>query len=241
MTYTDPPCHEPTFLSPEEKADVEAWAHAGLELEALVYRLRRTSANYSRWLRIKRATRDLTLPLVTRTSPPRRQPASVVIRIQVVCIHCASGLVFGDPVSQFTVADVRTSMSHLRDNLVLGQLRKSCRENGGCLFRESLPGLRAEQDDMYLHSEPDEPFFDIPSAAPAQSSLRARGSIELSGDEHFQWGKRVELMEVTPRVRGNSNTATIWATVAASTGDSDAATSLRGAGFSATGMLAGHR
>ena len=40
---------------------------------------------------------------------------------------------------------------------------------------------------MYLHSEPDELFFDIPSAAPGSIELMPlAGSIELSGDEHFR-------------------------------------------------------
>jgi hypothetical protein len=42
---------------------------------------------------------------------------------------------------------------------------------------------------MYLHSEPDEPFFDIPGAAPGSISLTPlSGTIRLSGDEHFQVG-----------------------------------------------------
>jgi hypothetical protein len=42
-------------------------------------------------------------------------------------------------------------------------------------------------DDMYLHSEPGEIFFDIPSSAPGSIELTPlAGSIQLSGDEHFQ-------------------------------------------------------
>jgi len=42
-------------------------------------------------------------------------------------------------------------------------------------------------DDMYLHSEPDEPFFDIPGAAPGSIKLTPlSGPIRLSGDEHFE-------------------------------------------------------
>jgi hypothetical protein len=43
------------------------------------------------------------------------------------------------------------------------------------------------QDDMYLHSEPDEPFFDIPGTAPGTIELTPlAGSIQLSGDDRFQ-------------------------------------------------------
>jgi hypothetical protein len=39
---------------------------------------------------------------------------------------------------------------------------------------------------MYLHSEPDQPFFDIPSASRASIELTPlTASIQLSGDEHF--------------------------------------------------------
>ena len=40
---------------------------------------------------------------------------------------------------------------------------------------------------MYLHSEPDEPFFDIPRAAPGIIKVTPlAGTIRLSGDEHFE-------------------------------------------------------
>jgi hypothetical protein len=41
---------------------------------------------------------------------------------------------------------------------------------------------------MYLHSEPYEPFFDIPSAAPGSIQLTPlMGQVQLSGDEHFRF------------------------------------------------------
>jgi hypothetical protein len=39
---------------------------------------------------------------------------------------------------------------------------------------------------MYLHSEPDEPFFDILDAAPGSIRLTPlTGTVRLSGDEDF--------------------------------------------------------
>jgi hypothetical protein len=54
-------------------------------------------------------------------------------------------------------------------------------------YANHCPHCGAPQDDMYLHSEPDEPFFDILGAAPGSISLTPlSGTIRLSGDEHFQ-------------------------------------------------------
>jgi hypothetical protein len=58
-------------------------------------------------------------------------------------------------------------------------------EEGGT-FANHCPVCGAVQDEMYLHSEPDQPFFDIPGASPVSIELTSlAGSIQLSGDEHF--------------------------------------------------------
>lgn len=44
----------------------------------------------------------------------------------------------------------------------------------------------AEQDDRDLHTEPGDPFFDIPRATSHSIRLTPlAGQIQLSGDEHF--------------------------------------------------------
>ena len=48
-------------------------------------------------------------------------------------------------------------------------------------------GTQSEiQDDLYLHSEPDHPFFDIPHAPAGLIKLTPlSGTIRLGGGEHF--------------------------------------------------------
>jgi hypothetical protein len=55
-------------------------------------------------------------------------------------------------------------------------------------FRPAAPAAHCgpPQDDLYLHSEPDQPFFDIPHAAPGSIKLTPlTGTIQLNGNEHF--------------------------------------------------------
>jgi hypothetical protein len=93
--------------------------------------------------------------------PPRRCRARNAIRRSRSCIHCESGTVSGDPLTQFTVSDVWAM-----DDALVRQLepwpafRKVDRPD----FQESdfanhCPRCGALQEDSYLHSEPDDPFF----------------------------------------------------------------------------------
>jgi hypothetical protein len=109
--------------------------------------------------------------------------------IEVICVHCTSGRVSGEPLDRFTVSDVWA----INDSLArqLGRwpnYRKVIVQNAeDGYFANHCPNCGAPQDDMYLHSEPDEIFFDIPSAAAGSIELTPlAGSIQLSGDEHFQ-------------------------------------------------------
>jgi hypothetical protein len=53
-------------------------------------------------------------------------------------------------------------------------------------FANHCPHCSTPQEDMLLHSEPDQPFFDIPYAPPDSLELTPlAGEIQLSGDEHF--------------------------------------------------------
>jgi hypothetical protein len=98
-------------------------------------------------------------------------------------------MVCGEPLDRFTVSDVWA----INDSLArqLGRwpnYRKVIVQNAEVsYFANHCPNCGAPQDDMYLHSEPDELFFDIPSAPPGSIELTPlAGSIQLSGDEHFQ-------------------------------------------------------
>jgi hypothetical protein len=108
--------------------------------------------------------------------------------IEVICIHCESGTVSGDPLTRFTVSNI----SGMDDGLAQ-QLRSwpnfrrvDDLDGEGDLFANHCARCGAAQEDMYLHSEPEDPFFDIPRAAPGSIKLTPlRGAIQLSGNEHF--------------------------------------------------------
>jgi hypothetical protein len=111
--------------------------------------------------------------------------------IQVICIHCESGLADGRPLERFTLSDVWAIDESLARQLelwphyhkVLGPAEEGDRYANHC------PWCKSVIDDMYLHSEPDQPFFDIPGAAPGTLEITPlTGAIRLSGDEHFRIG-----------------------------------------------------
>ena len=108
--------------------------------------------------------------------------------IEVICIHCESGSVSGDRRTRFTVSDVWAIDEALAEQLrPWPTFRKVVdRDAGESYFANHCHRCGALQEDMYLHSEPDEPFFDIPHAAPGSIKLTPlAGTIKLSGNEHF--------------------------------------------------------
>jgi hypothetical protein len=57
---------------------------------------------------------------------------------------------------------------------------------GGC-FANDCPHCGAPVDDLYLHSDPDELFFNLSGASSGSVKLTPHvGRIELNGDEHFE-------------------------------------------------------
>lgn len=109
--------------------------------------------------------------------------------IEVICIHCKSGTVSGEPLGQFTVSDIRALDADLAHQLrpwpSFHEVRDPDAESS--LFANHCSRCGAPQDDLYLHSEPDDLFFDIPRAAPGSIRLIPLvGFIRLSGDEHFE-------------------------------------------------------
>jgi len=179
------------FVPPEEKAEAQALgASWDADSKRWYFDSGEPSAKYSRWLPEAEHDEEFT---ITSTEAYVAAAAAACQRchspIRVICIHCASGLVFGDPLSQFTVSDVwAISDSLARELRRWPNYRKVLVQNQeDGYFANHCPNCGAAQDDMYLHSEPDEPFFDIPCAAPGSIELTPlAGSIQLSGDEHFR-------------------------------------------------------
>jgi len=104
--------------------------------------------------------------------------------MEVICIYCASGFASDEPLTQFSVSHIFAMCEELRE-----QLRPwpNFQPTKGGLFVNSCHACGARIDDLYLHTEPGDAFFDIPSLSPGSIKLtRLTGTIQLSGSEHFQ-------------------------------------------------------
>ena len=106
-------------------------------------------------------------------------------RIEVICIYCEDGTVDDEPLSEFTVIG-----PWAMDEALAGQLRpwpffRSV--EGEDYFANHCARCDALQDDLYLHSEPDHPFFRVTKRAPGSVKLTPlTGRVQLSGDESFE-------------------------------------------------------
>ena len=147
-------------------------------------------ARFSRWLPGAESDEEFTIVstaayVATATIPCQDCHSP----IEVICIHCKSGTASGDPLTQFTISNVRAIDDSLSRQLRPWRNFRQVKAADGeaDYFANHCPDCSALQDDMYLHSEPDEPFFDIPRAAPdAVKLIPLGGTIRLSGDEHFE-------------------------------------------------------
>ena len=178
------------FVPPEENAEVRS---LGAEWDAAVKRWYVDSDDmpeeFSRWLPSDAEDDELTITsneaFVAAGTAHCQQCRT---RIEVICIHCGSGTVSGDPLDRFTVADVWAMDENLARQLQPWPTFRRTRDSDGAVgdFANHCPHCGTPQDDMYLHSEPDAPFFDIPSASPGSIKMTAlAGTIQFSGDEHF--------------------------------------------------------
>jgi hypothetical protein len=123
--------------------------------------------------------------VATSTIPCRQCQAS----IEVICIFCESGTASDEPLKQFTVSDIWAMDEDLTRQLAPWPTfrRLSGAEGESGYFANHCSHCGAPQEDMFLHDEPDAPFFDIPRSAAGLIKLTAlAGSIQLSGDEHFR-------------------------------------------------------
>jgi hypothetical protein len=182
------------FVPPEEKAEVEALgAHWDATSMCWYISADEDPARFSKWLPDDASEEE---DEEFRITSSQAYVASATVpcekchsKIEVICIHCESGTVSGDPLTQFTVSDVWAM-----DDALVRQLEPwpAFRKVASPDFQESdffnhCPRCGALQDDFYLHSEPGDPFFSIPRAAPGSIKLTPLvGRIQLSGDEHFE-------------------------------------------------------
>jgi hypothetical protein len=109
--------------------------------------------------------------------------------IEVICIYCEDGIVMGEPLTEFTVSNIRAVDSALAAQLTAWPAFREVHDHSDdeSYFANHCSRCGAPQEDLYLHSEPDQPLFSIPRAEPGAVRLTPlAGRIRLSGDESFE-------------------------------------------------------
>ena len=180
------------FVPPEEKAEVES---LGAQWDTVSKRWyigpAEQPGTFSRWLPPFEEEEDEEFPIV---SSEAFVAATVVgcrrcqTNIEVICIHCGSGTVWDEPLTQFTVSDIWAMEEALTRQLELWPTfrRTRTRKSETGHFANHCSHCGAVQEDLYLHTEPDDPFFDIPHAPAGSIKLTPlSGTVRLGGDEHF--------------------------------------------------------
>lgn len=178
------------YVPPEESAAVRsAGGHWDEQRKCWYLEAGEDAARFIRWLGRDREPAELGIisheACVVATTVPCcecREP------VEVICIHCATGTADGEPLTQFTVADVFAMDESLARQLTPwpGFRRIAASDPDGPRYANHCLRCGVEQDDRDLHEEPGAPFFDIPHAAPGSLRLTSlAGEVRLSGDEHF--------------------------------------------------------
>lgn len=178
------------FVPPEEKADVEA---LGAQWDAASKRWYigpdDTPEKFSRWLPPAEDDEELNITsdraYVVATEIACQQCGA---NIEVICIHCDSGTSSDEPLSRFTVSEVSgMDMNLARQLQRWPNFRRIANPNGEIgEYANHCPHCGTPHEDVSLHSEPGDPFFDI-SRAPSGSIrlIPLSGTVHVSGDEHF--------------------------------------------------------
>jgi hypothetical protein len=178
------------FVPPEEKAEVQA---LGAQWDASSKRWyigpADTPEKFSRWLPSAEDDGELTITskeaYVASTQIACQQCGA---RIEVICIHCDTGTSEDEPLTRFTVSDVSGIDDALANQLQRWPTYRRISNLSGELgnFANHCSHCGTPQDDLYLHAEPGDAFFDIPHAPPGSIKLTPlTGTIRLNGGEHF--------------------------------------------------------
>lgn len=179
------------YVPPEESAAVQAaGAHWDERLKCWYLAPGDDPAGFERWLGAgEHDDGDFSIGSENAYVAAATVPCCSCHRsIEVICIYCETGTASGEPLTQFTVADVLALDETLARQLAAWPDFRPISGPGqdGPRFANHCPHCGAEQDDRDLHMEPGEPFFDIPRAPPGAIRLTSLlGPIRLSGDEHF--------------------------------------------------------
>lgn len=179
------------FVPPEENAEVQALG-ARRDLQAMCWYIDSDNdvTRFLKWLPDGAEEEEFKITsdqaYVASASIPCSNCHS---EIEVICIHCESGTVSGEPLSQFTVSHVWAMDRALAQQLEPwpGFRGDHSSVYGEGDFANHCPHCDALQEDLDLHSEPGQPFFGIARAVPGSIKLTALvGRVQLSGDESFE-------------------------------------------------------
>ena len=182
------------YVPPEEEAEVEALG-ALRDPESACWYIGsgEDPTRFSKWL--EESDEDAQDEELSITSDEAYVASATVscwrcrAQIEVISIYCESGTASGEPLARFTVSHISAMDSALVRQLEpWGTFREGYGEGSqDSYFANHCPHCRALQEDLYLHSEPDQPFFSIPHAAPGAIKLTPLvGRVRLSGDESFE-------------------------------------------------------
>ena len=153
----------------------------------------RSDEDFSRWLPEESRTEDEEEFTITSeeayvaaaTAPCQNCRAP----IEVICIYCSGGTVMDEPLTEFTVSNIRAIDGALAAQLAAWPAFREVSDHidDESYFANHCPRCGALQEDLYLHSEPDQPFFSVPRAEPGAVRLTPlHGRVKLSGDESFE-------------------------------------------------------
>jgi hypothetical protein len=182
------------FVSPEEKHEVQALgAHWDTDSKRWYIDSDQAGTKFAKWLPDANEADAQDEDRFTIASSQAYVAAATAScqrcnsNIEVICIHCETGTASGEPLTRFTVSHIWAIDEELARQLGSWPNFRKAGAHDDWVLANHCPHCSAPQDDLYLHTEPGDAFFDIPSAAAGSIKLTPLvGTIQLSGEEHFQ-------------------------------------------------------